>query len=164
MIPGVRLVVVDGVEVGLVGLDEAFAELEAAGIRDPAERKAFLLSRVRQKNYVPPRREAAYADALLEEYLVWAGERPARRSASPKVRVLGPGCPSCQALERLVLGVLSELGLGVDFEHVRDPREIGRYGVFASPALVVGDRLLVSGRVPGREELKKLLVEGLQSG
>jgi len=164
VIPGVRLVVVDGVEVGLVGLDDAFAQLRATGVRDPEERKAFLLSRVRQKNYVPPRREAAYADALLEEYLVWAGERAARRSAIPKVRVLGPGCPRCQALERLVLDVLSELGLGVDFEHVRDPREIGRYGVFASPALVVGHRLLVSGRVPGREELKKLLVEALQSG
>lgn len=152
MIPGVRLI------------DDAFAELEAAGIRDPDEQKAFLLSRVREKNYVPPRREAAYADALLEEYLVWTGERLARRSAIPKVRVLGPGCPNCQALERLVLDVLSELGLGVDFEHVRDPREIGRYGVFASPALVVNDHLLVSGRVPRREELKKLLVEALQSG
>lgn len=161
---GLRLVLVDGVEVGLVGLDDAFAELKAAGIRDPEERKAFLLSRIRQKNYVPPRREAVYCDALLEEYLVWAGERAARRSAISKVRVLGPGCPSCQALERLVLDVLSELGMRVDFEHVRDPREIGRHGVFATPALVVNGELLVSGKVPGREKLKKLLVGALRSG
>ncbi|MDI6894543.1 MAG: thioredoxin family protein [Bacillota bacterium] len=163
MIPGVRLVVVGGVEVGLIGLDEAFAELEAAGIVDPEGRKAFLLSRVKEKNYVPGRREVAYAEALLEEYLVWKGERPPRKSAVPKVKVLGPGCPNCQALERLVLDVLGELGVGVDFEHVRDPREIGRFGVFASPALAVGDRLLVSGRVPRREELKRMLQEALES-
>lgn len=54
--------------VGMIGLDEAFAALRAAG-RPPDETAADeLLTRVRRHNYIPPAAVDEYRAALLREY------------------------------------------------------------------------------------------------
>jgi len=44
-------------------------------------------------------------------------------------------------------------------EHVRDPMEIGTYGVMAMPALVNNGWVIAAGRVPSKETLKGWLLE-----
>jgi small redox-active disulfide protein 2 len=76
-----------------------------------------------------------------------------------RVQVLGPGCPKCVKLAGLVEEAAREMGVECAIRKVTDISEIVGYGVMATPALVVDGKVLVSGRVPGRDELKQLLQE-----
>ncbi len=75
------------------------------------------------------------------------------------VKVLGSGCSKCNLLEKYTVEVLGEMGLAYTLEHVRDYVDIAKYGVMQTPALVVNEKVLVSGRVPTRAELKDLLAK-----
>ncbi len=56
-----------------------------------------------------------------------------------QIRVLGPGCPDCQTLEREVFNALAELDLAADLGHVWDVKNIAAYGVTRTPALVINE-------------------------
>ena len=73
------------------------------------------------------------------------------------VKVLGPGCKRCVSLERAARQAIEELGLDATVEKVTDYPTIVGYGVMATPALVVDDRVVVSGRVPTAAEVRDLL-------
>lgn len=73
------------------------------------------------------------------------------------VKVLGTGCARCRELDSSVRSVIEELGLPLSVEHVTDFPSIAAYGVMSMPALVVNGKVVVCGRVPDRNELKKLL-------
>lgn len=75
------------------------------------------------------------------------------------VKVLGSGCSKCNLLEKYACETLEELEKPYNLEHVRDYVEIAKYGVMQTPALVVNEKVLVSGRVPTRTELKELLAK-----
>ena len=75
------------------------------------------------------------------------------------VKVLGSGCSKCNLLEKYAVEVLAEMGLAYTMEHVKDYIEIAKYGVMQTPALVVNEKVLVSGRVPTHAELKELLAK-----
>jgi small redox-active disulfide protein 2 len=74
-----------------------------------------------------------------------------------EIKVLGPGCPKCQALEKNVKAAIAEVGLDVEIDHVTDINKITGYGVFMTPALVVDGVVKVVGKVATKEEVKKLL-------
>lgn len=75
-----------------------------------------------------------------------------------KVEILGPGCSNCQRLEDLVKEVIEEFDRGdIELEKVEDPGEIASRGVLNSPALVVDEEVVVSGRVPSKEEINEIL-------
>lgn len=73
------------------------------------------------------------------------------------VKVLGTGCARCRELDASVRSVIEELGLPLSVEHITDFPSIAAYGVMSMPALVVNGKVVVCGRVPDRNELKKLL-------
>ena len=85
------------------------------------------------------------------------------RSAAPAgdenapILVLGSGCVNCRRLEENVRAALAKLGDDRAVGHVTDFAKIAGYGVMATPGLVVEGKVLVSGRVPGPEELEQLL-------
>jgi len=54
----------------------------------------------------------------------------------------------------IVLKVLTEDG---NFKKVMDIAEIMQYGVMRTPALVIDEKVVVSGRVPSKDELKEIL-------
>jgi small redox-active disulfide protein 2 len=74
-----------------------------------------------------------------------------------EIKVLGSGCCKCNDLEERVKDALAEMGLTAEVEHVTDFREIMKYGVMQTPALVVDGKTKVAGRVPAKAELVKLL-------
>lgn len=73
------------------------------------------------------------------------------------VKILGPGCKNCRNLEKHTRDALDQLGLQADVEKVTDYGAIAGYGVMTTPGLVVDDKVLVSGRVPSRDEITALL-------
>jgi len=74
-----------------------------------------------------------------------------------QIKVLGPGCAKCHALEQNVKAAIQELGLKVEINHITDIKTIAEYGVFMTPGLVVDGVVKVAGRVATKEEVKKLL-------
>ena len=73
------------------------------------------------------------------------------------IKILGSGCANCQRLEAATHDAVDQLGLDATFEHVTDPADIASWGVMRTPALVIDDEVVVSGRVPTADDLKHLL-------
>ena len=89
------------------------------------------------------------------------GEQVTEDHGGLVVKILGPGCPSCDRLEQTVMAVLAELNLPAAIEHVRDLKEINALGVFGTPALIINNNLKAMGLVPSRDRLKTWLQEAV---
>lgn len=74
-----------------------------------------------------------------------------------EIKILGTGCAKCKSLEKATKGAVSELGINAEVEKVEDIMKIMEFGVMTTPALVVNNKVVVSGRVPKINEIKKLL-------
>lgn len=74
------------------------------------------------------------------------------------IKILGGGCSKCDKLEQLTKKVADELGVEYTVEKVKDFQEImGKYKVMTTPALVVNEEVVIKGRVPSADEIKKVL-------
>ena len=73
------------------------------------------------------------------------------------VKILGSGCRNCKNLEANTTQALHDLGLVATIDHVRDEIEIIGYGVMSTPALVIDDEVVVSGRVPSPDQVRTLI-------
>ncbi len=73
------------------------------------------------------------------------------------VKILGSGCRNCQNLEANTTQALHDLGIDATIDHVRDEVEIIGYGVMSTPALVIDDEVVVSGRVPSPDQVRALI-------
>lgn len=74
-----------------------------------------------------------------------------------EIKILGPGCKNCEKLEESVREAVKELGLNPTIEKVQDIQAIMGYGVMKTPGLVIDEQVKVRGRVPSKDEIKKLL-------
>jgi small redox-active disulfide protein 2 len=75
------------------------------------------------------------------------------------IKVLGPGCTRCKNLEKIVYDAVAELGVDASITKVSDVVEIMKYGVMATPALVVNGNVEIKGRVPSKDEVKEVLAK-----
>lgn len=73
------------------------------------------------------------------------------------IKVLGPGCAKCKETEKIVKEAVSEIGLPAEVEKITDIREIARYGVLGTPAVVVNGTVKCMGKVPKKDEIKRWL-------
>jgi small redox-active disulfide protein 2 len=73
------------------------------------------------------------------------------------IKILGSGCANCTKLEENAKKAAGEMGIDAQFVKVADFREIMKYGVMKTPALVVDEKLKFSGRVPSADDIKKYL-------
>jgi len=73
------------------------------------------------------------------------------------VKILGTGCPKCQALEALVRQVAELHRIGIDVEKVTDLDGIMSYGVMMTPALVVDEEVKSVGSIPDGERILQWL-------
>ena len=74
-----------------------------------------------------------------------------------EIKVIGAGCKECDTLYHNVKEAVKELGKDAKIEKVEELIEIVKLGILSAPSLMIDGKLIVSGRVPGVEELKKLL-------
>jgi len=128
--------------------------------RDDSEMQIELLSRLSRSNYIPESMRDTYARAFLREFKKYIGEPYDKEiSEGLEIKVLGPGCVQCDTFERTLMELLSEMNLLADMEHVRDIKEIGKYGVMGTPALIINEKVMSVGKVPSKEKLKEWLSE-----
>ena len=73
------------------------------------------------------------------------------------IKVLGPGCANCTTLEKRTRDAVGQLAIDAEVEKITDYAVIASYGVMSTPALVVDEQVVVSGRVPTVRELQQLL-------
>ncbi|MGB9905315.1 MAG: thioredoxin family protein, partial [Desulfotomaculales bacterium] len=74
-----------------------------------------------------------------------------------EIKILGTGCPKCQALEKAVREVIAEMGVTAEVKEVRDVNEIARTGVLLTPGLMINGRVKSAGKVLGKSEIKKYI-------
>lgn len=74
-----------------------------------------------------------------------------------KIQVLGTGCPKCKQLTANAEKAVAELGIQATVEKVEDIREIMKFRVMTTPALVIDGQVKSAGKVLGPEAVKELL-------
>ncbi len=74
-----------------------------------------------------------------------------------EIKVLGPGCARCQATEKNVIDACAQLNLAADISHIFDVKEFVKLGIIMTPAVIIDGKIVVSGKAPTVEELKKIL-------
>ena len=78
-----------------------------------------------------------------------------------EIKVLGSGCARCKSLEKVTTKAVEELNLDAIVEKVEDIQKIMEYAVMRTPALVINEKVVLSGQVPKIAELKELLTNNL---
>ena len=74
-----------------------------------------------------------------------------------KIEVLGTGCAKCKRLEENVRKAVQETGVKAEVLKVQDMDQIISKGVMMTPALLIDGEEMAVGRVPGVEEIKRML-------
>ena len=77
------------------------------------------------------------------------------------IKILGTGCPKCLTLEKETKDALAELNITAAVQKVDDIIKIMNYGVMKTPGLVINEKVVLSGRIPNKEELKKIIQENI---
>jgi small redox-active disulfide protein 2 len=156
----VRQIKIGKHQTGIVGLDEALKQTaeECQGFSDQ-KIASLLIQKLSPKNYIPSSAIPLYESAFLREYKKFKGE-PMQESPleNVEIKILGAGCPNCDRLEQDLMILIAETGIEADLEHIRDIKEIGRYGVMGSPALVINGKVKAVGLVPSKAMLRELIL------
>jgi hypothetical protein len=161
----VRQIRIGRFRVGLIGLGEIFAAAGRKKFEDEGALSRFLLDRAKESNWVPPKSEAEYTAALLREYKRHAGLPVEEEQAEGlEIKILGPGCPSCDRLHAEVLAALTEIGTAADVEHVKNVKAFARYGVMGTPALIINRKAVAVGKVPSRTKIVEWIEKAQKRG
>jgi hypothetical protein len=148
-------------DIGIIGIKQIISEIAQTDAgKDDVQIAAVMLERLGRDNYIPGSAREAYGQAFVREFRKFTG-RPYEEEASQgiEIKVLGMGCSQCNSLEQTLMGLLTELDLPASLEHVTDIKEIARYGVMGTPALVINGRIMAVGKVPPPRKLKEWLID-----
>jgi len=74
-----------------------------------------------------------------------------------EIKVLGTGCAKCKSLEKVTRKAVDELNLDATVTKVEDIQRIMEYSVMRTPALVIDEKVVLSGQLPKVAELKELI-------
>jgi small redox-active disulfide protein 2 len=78
-----------------------------------------------------------------------------------EIKVLGTGCARCKSLEKVTRKAVEELNLDATVEKVEDIQKIMEYAVMRTPALVINEKVVISGQVPKVAQIKGLLTNNM---
>jgi len=76
-----------------------------------------------------------------------------------EIKIIGTGCPKCQKLEQLVREAVEELGIEASIGKISDIMEIAKTGVLSTPGLMINGEVKLSGKVPSKEEISRIISE-----
>ncbi len=145
--------------IGLLGLDVA---LNHAMQDELSHREAVnqLFETIASQNYIPAGMRDEYRKALAREYSRLQNGQE-RQNESLTIRILGPGCVSCNNIQSLVFEIMSNMQIAADIFQIHDLDEIGRLGVVQTPALIINNKIVSKGRLPNRSEIEQWLSEAI---
>ena len=159
----VRIRVTD-CDIGITGLKQAFQEIaESHADMSGAEIELALLERLSVRNYIASSARSDYGKAFVREYKKFLGQ-PYQEEASEgiSVVVLGPGCAECNRLEQSVMVALNELRIPASLDHVTDMKKTSKYGLIATPGLIINGEVVSGGKVPQINKIKEWLTEAVR--
>jgi len=61
------------------------------------------------------------------------------------IKVLGPGCKRCDAVEAMLRDAAEKLSVEITLEKVTDYAEIARYGIVSTPGIVIDGKVVHAG-------------------
>ncbi len=73
------------------------------------------------------------------------------------IEVMGPGCARCHETLRVVRHVVDEAHLDCLVQKTESVERMADLGVMRTPAIVFDGKVVLSGRIPKTEEVRKLL-------
>nr|MBF0223171.1 thioredoxin family protein [Desulfobulbaceae bacterium] len=157
-VPIQRILKIGRATVGLVGLDVALNRVLAW--QDlPLERCVEnVYEAIAGQNYIPTTAAASYKQAIARE-IVRLRENGEPQNDELVIRILGPGCVSCNNLQTMVIEIMNDMGIAADVFQVHDLDEIGRFGVMQTPALLINGTVKCAGRLPTRAKIEEWLRE-----
>ena len=69
------------------------------------------------------------------------------------IKVLGSGCENCKKVAATALEAAADLNLEAELIKVTDHAGIHAYPILATPGLVINEKVVSAGRVPGKLEI-----------
>jgi small redox-active disulfide protein 2 len=78
-------------------------------------------------------------------------------TARKKIEILGPGCARCKETYRVVQHVVEVDHLEADVTKVESMERMIELGLLATPGVAVDGKVVLSGRIPKVDEIRKLL-------
>ena len=73
------------------------------------------------------------------------------------IKILGTGCAKCMQLEKVTKEAVKELGIDAKIEEVKDITKILAYPILTTPGLVIDEKVVCSGKIPNKDEVKKYI-------
>ncbi len=73
------------------------------------------------------------------------------------IKVLGSGCTNCKITVKLIRQIADEMQAKVAIEKVEDIAQIMGYGVMSTPGVVIDEKVVHAGGIPGKERIKSWL-------
>lgn len=70
-----------------------------------------------------------------------------------EIKILGTGCKKCNTLESLVKDIVSTSNINATIEKVTDFNEIMKYGILATPGLVINNKVVSFGVIPSKDKI-----------
>ena len=74
-------------------------------------------------------------------------------------KVLGTGCKSCETTANLIKIAAEQAGVEIELEKVTDMAQIVSYGVMSTPGVMVDDKLVHAGGLPGPDLVRQWVSE-----
>ena len=76
-----------------------------------------------------------------------------REGPKMKIKVLGSGCSKCRSTIGIIERAALSAGIEVEIIKVENPEDIHRYGVYTTPAVVIGGKVVHAGGLPSQDEV-----------
>ena len=73
------------------------------------------------------------------------------------VKVLGGGCKKCETLLANTKEAVANAGIEAEVEYITDFAVIGSYGIMSTPALMIDEKIVSTGKVLKSRDIEKLL-------
>lgn len=73
------------------------------------------------------------------------------------IKILGSGCKKCISLGENAQAAAQAAGTDAEILKITDYAEIARYGVMSTPALVIDEKVVSTGKVLSTREVQALL-------
>jgi small redox-active disulfide protein 2 len=74
-----------------------------------------------------------------------------------EIKVLGTGCNNCKKTKAVVGEAIQELGIAATLTEVQDIPSIMAYGVMSTPAIVIDEKVVSTGKVPAKSQVIQMI-------
>jgi small redox-active disulfide protein 2 len=74
-----------------------------------------------------------------------------------EIKILGTGCPKCLNLEKAARTAAESFDFEINVGKVTSIDEIMDYGVMITPAIVINEKVVSSGKALSVEQIKKMV-------